>query len=151
VTGRRHIVPSRAKRGRLAVSEAELCEWGEKLGESSAAPLIITLSGELGTGKTTLAQAICRGYQVRDEVTSPTYALVHEYFSPRSQVFHVDLYRLDSADQLTNIGWDDIIASPSLVIVEWPDRAGDRLPADHVPIDLEYIPGDASHRILLAG
>jgi tRNA threonylcarbamoyl adenosine modification protein YjeE len=151
VTGWRHIVPSRAKRGRLAVSEAELREWGEKLGESSAAPLILTLSGELGTGKTTLAQAICRGYLVREEVTSPTYALVHEYSSPRSPVFHVDLYRLDSPEQLSNIGWNDIISSQSLVIVEWPDRAADRLPADHVPIDLEYIPGDDSHRILLAG
>lgn len=133
------------------MTEAELRAWGEKLGESSAAPLIIALSGELGTGKTTLAQAICRGYLVRDQVTSPTYALVHEYTSPRSPVFHVDLYRLESPGQLSNIGWDDIISSASLVIVEWPDRAADRLPPDHVPIDLEYIPRDDSRRILLAG
>jgi Predicted ATPase or kinase len=66
-------------------------------------------------------------------------------------VYHIDLYRLDSPEQLTNLGWDDIISSGSLIIVEWPDRAGDRLPPDHVPIDLEYSPGDDSHRILLAG
>ena len=148
---RRHIVPPRAKRGKLVLSEAELREWGEKLGDASAPPLIIALSGELGTGKTTLAQAICRGYLVSGEVTSPTYALVHEYASPRSPVFHIDLYRLDSPEQLTNLGWDDIVGSHSLVIVEWPDRAGDRLPQDHLPIDLEYAPGDDSHRILLAG
>ena len=147
----RHIVPPRAGRGRILLTESELRDWGEKLGESSAAPLVIALSGELGTGKTTLAQAICRGYGVEEEVTSPTYALVHEYFSPKSPVYHIDLYRLDSAEQLTNLGWDDIIASESLILVEWPDRAGDRLPPNHVPIDLEYAPGDDAHRILLAG
>jgi tRNA threonylcarbamoyladenosine biosynthesis protein TsaE len=147
----RHLVPPRAERGHLLLSEAELRSWGEKLGEASSPPLVIALSGDLGTGKTTLAQAICRGYGVREEVTSPTYALVHQYSSPKSAVFHIDLYRLDSPDQLTNLGWDDIIASHALVLVEWPDRAGKRLPSDHVPIDLEYAPGDDSHRILLAG
>lgn len=133
------------------MTEPELSDWGRKLGESSSAPLIITLSGELGTGKTTLAKAICLGYGVSDEVTSPTYALVHEYSAPRSRVYHIDLYRIDSPEQLTNLGWEDIIASHSLVLVEWPDRAGARLPDDHVPIDLEYVAGDDSHRILLAG
>lgn len=147
----RHVVPPHAKRGHLLVSETELCEWGRKLGESSSAPLIITLSGELGTGKTTLAKAICLGYGVAEEVTSPTYALVHEYSAPRSPVYHIDLYRLDSPAQLTNLGWDDIITSHSIVLVEWPDRAGSRLPDNHVPIDLEYAAGDDSHRILLAG
>lgn len=147
----RHIVPPRAERGRLLLTEAELRAWGEKLGESSVAPLIFALSGDLGTGKTTLAQSICRGYGVTQEVTSPTYALVHQYSSPKSPVYHIDLYRLDSPGQLTNLGWDDIIVSQSLILVEWPDRAGDRLPANHVPIDLEYAPGDAAHRILLAG
>ena len=147
----RHIVPPRANRGRILLDEAELKAWGERLGESSAAPLVIALSGELGTGKTTLAQAICRGYGVTEEVTSPTYALVHQYASPRSPVYHIDLYRLDSPAQLTNLGWDDIIVSKALILVEWPDRAGDRLPPDHVPIDLEYAEGDPTHRILLAG
>ena len=147
----RHLVPPRAERGRLLLTEAELRDWGEKLGAASTAPLVIALSGELGTGKTTLSQAICRGYGVREEVTSPTYALVQQYSSPKSSVYHIDLYRLDSPQQLTNLGWDDIIASNALVLVEWPDRAGDRLPSNHVPIDLEYAPGDDAHRILLAG
>ena len=147
----RHIVPPRAGRSRILLTEAELRAWGESLGQASSAPLVIALSGDLGTGKTTLSQAICRGYGVKEEVTSPTYALVHQYTSPRSPVYHIDLYRLDSPEQLTNLGWDDIIASNALVIVEWPDRAGDRLPPDHVPIDLEYAPGDDAHRILLAG
>ena len=147
----RHVVPSRAAKGHLTLTEPELRRWGEELGRASSPPLLITLTGELGVGKTTLAQAICRGYGVDDEITSPTYALIHEYQSPKSPVFHIDLYRLDSPDQLTNLGWDEIVSSRALVLVEWPERAGARLPEDHVPIDLDYVPGDDSRRILLAG
>jgi tRNA threonylcarbamoyladenosine biosynthesis protein TsaE len=147
----RHIVPTRAGRGQLKLTEPELQHWGEELGRSSSAPLLITLTGELGVGKTTLAKAICRGYGVSDEITSPTYTLVNQYAAERSPVFHIDLYRLDSPDQLTNLGWDEIISSHSLVLVEWPERAGDRIPKDHLPIDLDYVPDDPSRRILLAG
>ena len=151
MSAHRHLVPPRADRGRLKVTESDLRHWGEDLGRSISPPLIVTLTGELGVGKTTLAQAICSGYGVRDEITSPTYALIHEYRAPKSAVFHIDLYRLESPDQLTNIGWDEIVSSRSLVLVEWPERAGSRLPDDHLPIDLDYVPDDPTRRILLAG
>jgi tRNA threonylcarbamoyladenosine biosynthesis protein TsaE len=147
----RHLVPPRADRGHLKLTEEELREWGEQLGRSASPPLVVTLTGELGAGKTTLARAICRGYGVREEVTSPTYALIHEYKAPRSAVFHIDLYRLDSPDQLTNLGWDEVVSSRSLILVEWPERAGSRLPEDHLPIDLDYVASDPTRRILLAG
>lgn len=147
----RHLVPPRAARGHLKLSETELKHWGEELGRAATAPLLITLTGELGVGKTTLAQSICLGYGVQEEITSPTYALVHEYRSGKSPVYHVDLYRLDSPDQLTNLGWDEIVSSRSLVLIEWPERAGSRLPEGHLPIDLDYVAEDPSRRILLAG
>ena len=147
----RHIVPPRADRGHLKLTEAELRRWGEELGRSATVPLLITLTGELGVGKTTLAQALCRGFGVSDEVTSPTYALVQQYSAAKSPVYHIDLYRLDSPGQLTNLGWDEIVSSHALVLVEWPERAGDRLPENHLPIDLDYVPDDPSRRILLAG
>jgi tRNA threonylcarbamoyladenosine biosynthesis protein TsaE len=147
----RHVVPPRADRGHLKLNEGELRHWGEELGRSITPPLLVTLTGELGVGKTTLAQAICLGYGVRDEITSPTYALIHEYRAPKSAVFHIDLYRLDSPDQLTNLGWDEIVSSRALILVEWPERAGSRLPDDHLPIELDYVPGKESQRIILAG
>ena len=112
---------------------------------------VVTLAGDLGAGKTTLVQAICRGYGVQEPVTSPTYALVHRYAAPRGPVYHLDLYRLESPRELENIGWDEIVHAEALVLVEWPERADGRLPAAHVPIDLEHLPDDASRRILLAG
>jgi tRNA threonylcarbamoyladenosine biosynthesis protein TsaE len=151
MSAHRHLVPPLAGRGHLRLTEKELRQWGEDLGRAISPPLLITLTGDLGTGKTTLAQSICVGYGVEGDITSPTYSLVHEYSATRSAVFHVDLYRLESPDQLTNLGWDEIVSSRSLILVEWPERAGNRLPEDHLPIDLDYVAGDPSRRLLLAG
>jgi tRNA threonylcarbamoyladenosine biosynthesis protein TsaE len=147
----RHIVPPLAAGSHLVVDESGLRHWGKELGEASKPPLVVSISGELGAGKTTLAQAICDGYGVGEPVTSPTYALVHRYDADRSPVYHVDLYRLDNESQLTNIGWDDMLNEHALVIVEWPERAGDRMPAGHLHIDLEPVDGDETRRVLLAG
>lgn len=145
-----HPLPALATGGRLALTRDELVAWGERFGRTARAPLIVTLAGDLGAGKTTLAQAICRGYGVVEPVTSPTFALVHRYDAPRSPVYHLDLYRLRGPDELTNIGWDEIVSSQALVLVEWPERAAGELPP-HVPIDLEHDDADESRRILLAG
>lgn len=144
------VVPPLATRGHLMLSREELVKWGEDFGAAAAPPLVVTLRGDLGTGKTTLVQAICRGYGVTEPVTSPSYALVHKYEASRSPVYHLDLYRLKDEHDLVNIGWDDIVESTALVLIEWPDRAGDSLPP-HVPIALEYAPGVDDRRILLAG
>jgi tRNA threonylcarbamoyladenosine biosynthesis protein TsaE len=145
------LTPPLASHGKLAMTEAELTAWGERLGRVIDPPMFVTISGDLGAGKTTLARAICRGYGVTEDVTSPTFALVHQYHASRSAVYHLDLYRLDRADELTNIGWDDVLTARALVIVEWPEHAGDRLPRDHVPIRLEHLPDDNTRRLLYAG
>ena len=144
-------VPPAAARSRIALTRDQLVAWGEAFGRSAEAPLVVALGGDLGAGKTTLVQAICRGYGVTEPVTSPTYALVHEYASPRGGVWHADLYRLKRPSELDAIAWDELVTSPRLGLVEWPARAGDRLPADVVPIDLEHIPDDPERRVLLAG
>jgi len=144
-------VPPLAARGHLAVTETELTDWGERFGRAARPPLLVTLSGDLGTGKTTLVRAICRGYGVPNDVTSPTFTIVHEYVGARSVVYHIDLYRLRGPDELANLGWDDIISAEALVLVEWPEHAGHLLAADHVPIALQHLPGEPDKRLLYAG
>jgi tRNA threonylcarbamoyladenosine biosynthesis protein TsaE len=145
------LVPPLAARGHLALTEQELVDWGERFGRAARAPLTVTLQGELGAGKTTLVRAICRGYGVRDEVTSPTFTLVHEYEGGRSPVYHIDLYRLRGPDEVANLGWDDLMAADALRLIEWPERAGALLPPDHVPILLQHLPNDPERRLLYAG
>jgi tRNA threonylcarbamoyladenosine biosynthesis protein TsaE len=145
------VVPPLAAGGKLSLGEAELIAWGERLGRNIQPPLVITIEGDLGAGKTTLARAICRGYGVSAEVTSPTFTIVHEYDGARSKVYHLDLYRFRDPRELVSIGWDDILSEKALVLVEWPDRAPGLMPHGHVPISLSHVPGQLDHRILYAG
>ncbi|MDQ6926440.1 MAG: tRNA (adenosine(37)-N6)-threonylcarbamoyltransferase complex ATPase subunit type 1 TsaE [Candidatus Eremiobacteraeota bacterium] len=144
-------VPPAAARSRIALTRVELIAWGEAFGRAARAPLVVALGGELGAGKTTLVQAICRGYGVTEPVTSPTFALVHEYASSRGGVWHADLYRLRGPGELDALGWDELITSDRLGLIEWPARACDRLPSGTVPLDLDHVPDDPDRRILLAG
>jgi tRNA threonylcarbamoyladenosine biosynthesis protein TsaE len=151
VRAQRHLLPILAGEGRLVLDEGEMSHWGSELGRAIVPPLLITLTGDLGTGKTTLAKAICYGYGVEDTVSSPTFSLVQRYSAPKSPVYHVDLFRLKGETDLTNIGWDDLLGEHAVVLVEWPERAGTRIPDDHLPLDIDYAPGDPHRRVLLAG
>lgn len=144
------VVPPMAPGSGIAMTLPALEAWGEAFGRAASAPLIVAIRGDLGAGKTTLVKAICRGLGVADDVTSPTYAIVHEY-AGRLPVYHLDLYRLEGPKDLTNIAWDEIMAAQAVVLVEWPERAEGALPENHIPIALDHVPGDADRRVLLAG
>jgi tRNA threonylcarbamoyladenosine biosynthesis protein TsaE len=133
-----------------ALTLQELVAWGARFGRTARAPLVVAIRGDLGAGKTTLVQAICRGAGVTQDVTSPTFAIVHEYAAPAFPIFHLDLYRLERPEELTNIGWDEIVSAPALVLVEWPERAGRRLPPDATAITLEHDPAHPERRLLTA-
>lgn len=121
---------------------AELDAWARQVVASLTPPAFIAIRGDLGAGKTTLVQALARALGVSDEVTSPTYALVHEYHSPRGVVHHLDLYRLKDASQLAQIGWEDIVRGGNIVFLEWPERVDAReLPAHTMRIELSHVPG----------
>ena len=134
-----------------ALTEHELRAWGERLGERVTPPTVIALSGDIGAGKTTLARAICRCYGVTEDVTSPTFAIAHEYGALKSVVHNVDLYRLEGPGDLQNIGWDDLVRDDALLIVEWPERAAGALPTGHMPLELRHIRDDAARRVLVVG
>lgn len=131
------------------MSQSDLVAWGEELGSVIRPPAVIALRGDLGAGKTTLAQAICRGYGVLGDVTSPTFAIVHVYEAARSPVYHVDLYRLEGPRDLQNIGWDDLMRGGGIVIIEWPERAPAHIPVDAHSFELRFVEGDPSRRLLL--
>lgn len=146
-----HPVPPRAASGRLAATLPELEHWGEQFGRMAQPPLIVAVSGDLGAGKTTMVQAVCRGFGVTGEVTSPTFALVHQYASPRGTVLHLDLYRLTGPHELDRLGWEEMMSERALILIEWPERAHGRLPEAHVPILLQHLPEEPDKRLLYAG
>jgi tRNA threonylcarbamoyladenosine biosynthesis protein TsaE len=132
----------------MRLSADELSRFGEELGRRLVAPAVIGLSGELGTGKTTLVQAICRGLGARVLATSPTYALVHHYETPdASPVYHVDCYRLTSPDEARDLGFEDMLRERAIVLVEWPERAGAWVPARDRHFRLAHDP-DPDMRVL---
>jgi tRNA threonylcarbamoyladenosine biosynthesis protein TsaE len=106
----------------------ELNKFGEQLGRALRAPAIIGFSGDLGAGKTTLVQAICRGLGAAVPATSPTYALVHHYDSPAGPVYHVDCYRLQSSKEARDLGLDEILSQRAILLIEWPEKAGHMMP-----------------------
>ena len=118
----------------MRLSADELSRFGEDLGARLAAPAVIGLSGEMGSGKTTLAQAICRGLGARALATSPTYALVHHYEAGAAPVYHVDCYRLKHPDEARDLGFDDMVRERAIVLIEWPERAGSWAP----PLDRHF-------------
>jgi tRNA threonylcarbamoyladenosine biosynthesis protein TsaE len=133
------------------LTRSEFVAWGEALGRSLAVPSIVALSGDLGAGKTTLAQAICRGVGIDKDVTSPTFSLVNSYEVNGRTIYHLDLYRIDDPADLTNLSWDEIINSDAVVIVEWPEHAGDRFPAGAMRVLIEHVVDDADRRRVVVG
>jgi len=122
----------------VRLNAAELSRFGEELGRGLQAPAVVGFSGDLGTGKTTLIQAICRGLDARAAATSPTYALVHHYDAPAGPVYHVDCYRLRHPDEGRDLGFEDMIREGAIVLIEWPERGGVWVPRLDRHFNLAY-------------
>ena len=102
-------------------------EFLEKVGDTR----VIALSGELGAGKTTFIQAMCRILGVPGGVTSPTFALINEYFTPDEQsIYHFDLYRIEDPEELLDVGYEEYFYSGSRCFIEWPEKAEQLIPED---------------------
>ncbi len=110
---------------------------------------LYALHGDLGAGKTAFVAGLCAGLGVRAAVSSPTFAIANEYRDPAAgrRVVHLDLYRLSGPDELDSIGWDDYLDSGDTMAVEWPGRAGDRLPASAVHVRIGRGPGEDDRTI----
>jgi tRNA threonylcarbamoyladenosine biosynthesis protein TsaE len=101
------------------------------------------LHGDLGAGKTTLAQGVAEGLGVESPVQSPTFTLVREHQAREMMFYHLDLYRLDSPDELEDIGYETYIdPADGVSLIEWPERAGDWLPAVFTMVQIDHLGGD---------
>lgn len=114
---------------------------------------VYAFNGEMGAGKTTFINALCRTLGVGDDSTgSPTFAIINEYRSDTTAelIYHFDLYRIENLEQAFDIGIEDYLDSGALCLIEWPDRIDDILPDDTVRVNIEVLP-DGSRRLLIDG
>ncbi len=121
----------------LSLDEVEA--WGRRIGAEAEPPLLIALHGPLGAGKSVLARAIARGAGVTGPVPSPTYNLMLAYEADRNvRLIHIDLYRLHHADEVAELGWDEVLSDArGIVVVEWAERAGRHLPEQRCTIRMD--------------
>ncbi|MBS3747850.1 MAG: tRNA (adenosine(37)-N6)-threonylcarbamoyltransferase complex ATPase subunit type 1 TsaE [Wenzhouxiangellaceae bacterium] len=111
---------------------------GARLARDLAGGQVVTLSGDLGAGKTTLVRGMLRGLGFQGRVKSPSYGLVESYKVAGLEIHHLDLYRLGEPEELDFIGLEDLLGQQSVLLVEWPERARDRLPATTARIRIEH-------------
>ena len=129
----------------LSHSPEQTLRVGVRLGEILRHGHVICLEGDLGSGKTTLTQGIARGWGALDPVTSPTFVLVNEYRRADSDVlYHVDAFRLATAEEAQAMGLGDLFAEGHVVVVEWPTHVAPVLPDDHLWVGLAWV--DESRR-----
>jgi tRNA threonylcarbamoyladenosine biosynthesis protein TsaE len=132
-------------------SSDETIAKGREIAGKLRPPVLVLLSGDLGSGKTTLTKGIVSGLGAakEDDVTSPTFTLVH-VFQNHCKVYHVDLYRVENFPDLESLGLEDALSEQAVIIVEWPKRFSLRTDWPRVEIQLEHAGGD-SRRIAISG
>ena len=130
-------------------SPAETERLGEKLAEKLTPGAVLAYRGELGAGKTAFTRGLARGLGYPDPVTSPTYTIVNEYLGGRRPLFHFDMYRLSSAEDLWDIGWEDYLDRGGVCAVEWSENVAEALP-DAITITIRKV-DDTTRQITVEG
>jgi tRNA threonylcarbamoyl adenosine modification protein YjeE len=131
-------------------SEAETAALGRRIAKLLRVGDTITLAGTLGAGKTVLARTVVRHFLPDEEVPSPTFTLVQTYETPAFAISHIDLYRVKARSEVRELGLDEALERGALLI-EWPDRMGDLLPADRLDVVFEGVEDDETRILKLIG
>jgi len=118
-------------------NENKTKEIGYKLGKLLQPGSVICLIGDLGAGKTTMTQSLAKALEVEDYITSPTFTIVNEY-EGRMPLYHFDVYRIGSSDEMYDIGYDEYINGDGVCIIEWANLIDDILPDEYLYIELKY-------------
>ena len=122
---------------------------GQQLAEKLRPGTVIAFLGDLGAGKTAFTRGLARGLGAADRVTSPTYTIVNEYLGGRMPLFHFDMYRLGSSDELFDIGWEDYLERGGVCAVEWSENVADAM-EDALTVCIEKT-GENSRKITVEG
>ena len=130
-------------------SPAETEAVAERLGKVLMPGTVLAYQGDLGAGKTAFTRGLARGLGATEMVTSPTYTIVNEYLSGRMPLFHFDMYRLASSDDLWDIGWEDYLERGGVCAVEWSENVADAL-EDAITVCIEKL-GEDTRRITIEG
>jgi tRNA threonylcarbamoyladenosine biosynthesis protein TsaE len=132
-------------------SAEETIDFGRTLLELLSPPKIVLLRGDLGAGKTTLVKGIAAAFDAASEedVTSPTFTLIHEYRGPRANLFHIDLYRIDTPRELDTLALDDLRSESSILLIEWGEKFSRLARERDLEISLER-EGESERRIRIA-
>ncbi len=136
----------------LTHAPAETQRIGAALGRTLRGGEVIAFLGGLGAGKTAFTRGLAEGLGIKDAVTSPTYTIVNEYLTGRLPLFHFDMYRLGSSEELFDIGWEDYLARGGVCAVEWSENVADAL-ENPITVRIERVPdgGDDCRRITITG
>ena len=129
-------------------SPEETEKIGAAIGKIIPAGTVLAYRGDLGAGKTAFTRGLARGLGFTEAVTSPTYTIVNEYLGGRLPLFHFDMYRLSSADDLFDIGWEDYLDRGGVCAVEWSENVRDALPPDAVTVTIARCPENDGWRII---
>lgn len=115
-------------------NEKDTIKLGQMIGKHIVSGMVICLQGDLGTGKTTLTKGIVKGFGINDSVTSPTFTIINQY-EGRSNLYHIDTYRIESIEEMIDLGVEDYLpANDGVTVVEWPELIEDLLPKDRIAL-----------------
>ena len=135
----------------LTHSREETEALGARLARALAGGRVVAFTGDLGAGKTAFVSGMARELGVEERVTSPTFTIVNEYEGGRLPLFHFDMYRLDSADELFHIGWEDYLARGGVCAVEWSENVAGAIEPDAVRVSIVRGDRDDDRRITIEG
>ena len=124
-------------------------QLGEKLGQILTPGTVLAYTGDLGAGKTAFTRGLARGLEIPERITSPTFTIVNEYEGGRLPLFHFDMYRLGSSDELFDIGWEDYLVRGGVCAVEWSENVDDVLDSDTIRVDIRRGESDDQRRITI--
>jgi len=128
-------------------SEAETVEAGFKLGSVLKAGDVVCINGDLGTGKTAFTKGIAQALGIDGYITSPTFTIVNEH-KGTVDLFHFDVYRIASPDEMFEIGFDEYLDGKGVVVIEWSDLIAEIIPPEHIRVDMEKLPDDFNARVI---